>query len=194
MKFTESEILELITSTSELKEAIVAISAILNKHNKGELYFGIKNNGEVVGQDVSDKTLRDISKAISDHIEPKIYPHVNQVSIENKQCINIAFEGNENLYFAYGRAYLRVGTENKQVSASELNKRFTKNKLHWDNQYSEKRIKDISVKTLKEFIAKANKAKRIDFEFNNAEITLKKLHLIKPKFDICQTKFVVNII
>ena len=34
----ESEVLELKTSTSELKEAINSIAAILNKHQKGELY------------------------------------------------------------------------------------------------------------------------------------------------------------
>lgn len=49
IKFEESEYLELKKSTSELKEAIVSIVAILNKHKKGELYFGIKNNGQVIG-------------------------------------------------------------------------------------------------------------------------------------------------
>ena len=68
MKVKESEILELKKSTSELKEAIISIVAILNKHGKGELYFGIKNNGEVVGQDVSDKTLRNVGQTISDNI------------------------------------------------------------------------------------------------------------------------------
>lgn len=76
MIFKESETIELKKSTSELKEAIISIVAILNKHQKGELYFGINNKGEVIGQDVSDKTLRDISKAISDNIEPKIFPNI----------------------------------------------------------------------------------------------------------------------
>ena len=48
----ESETLELKRSTSELKEAIISIVAILNKHQKGELYFGIKNNGYVIGQNI----------------------------------------------------------------------------------------------------------------------------------------------
>jgi len=74
MRFKENEILELKKSTSELKEALIAISAILNKHQRGELYFGIKNDGTVVGQMISDKTLRDIAKAIGDHIEPEIFP------------------------------------------------------------------------------------------------------------------------
>jgi ATP-dependent DNA helicase RecG len=61
----ESETLELKRSTSELKEAVISVSAILNKHGKGEIYFGVRNDGTVVGQQVSEKTLRDISQAIT---------------------------------------------------------------------------------------------------------------------------------
>ena len=79
MKFKESEKLELKRSTSELKEAIISIAAILNKHQGGELYFGISNDGIVIGQTVTGKTIRDVSKAISERIEPRIYPKVEKV-------------------------------------------------------------------------------------------------------------------
>ncbi|MCD6116780.1 ATP-binding protein [bacterium] len=72
VKFIENENTELKKSTGELKKGIISIAAILNKHGKGELYFGVKNNGKLIGQKVSEKTLRDISQAISSHIEPKI--------------------------------------------------------------------------------------------------------------------------
>ncbi|NLX92608.1 MAG: hypothetical protein GXZ02_01865 [Clostridiales bacterium] len=60
----ETETLEFKKSTGELKEAVISIGAILNKHQKGELYFGLKSDGMPVGQDVSEKTLREISQAI----------------------------------------------------------------------------------------------------------------------------------
>ncbi|MDP3048579.1 MAG: ATP-binding protein [Thermodesulfovibrionales bacterium] len=78
MKFIESETLELKKTTSEIKEAIISIAAILNKHQHGELFFGIKNNSTVTGQNVTEKTIRDVSKSIADHIEPKIYPHIEK--------------------------------------------------------------------------------------------------------------------
>ena len=56
MKFTESEIVELKTSTSELKEAVISLGAMLNKHSKGTVYFG--NNAtvkEAVGKTVELK-------------------------------------------------------------------------------------------------------------------------------------------
>ena len=79
MELKESETLELKKSTSELKEAIVSIVAILNKHGGGEVYFGVKNDGTVVGQDVTQNTLRSISQAIADNIERKIYPKIEDV-------------------------------------------------------------------------------------------------------------------
>lgn len=117
MSFRENERLELKKSTSELKEATIAIAAILNKHQEGEISFGIGNDGRVIGQTVTDKTIRDISKAVSDHIEPKIFPEINNVTIKGKECIHVRFEGSEIPYYAYGRAYVRVGTENKKLSA-----------------------------------------------------------------------------
>ena len=59
MRFEESEILELKRSTSELKEALIFIAAILNKHQQGELYFGIKNDGTVVCCFEKDRTSWD---------------------------------------------------------------------------------------------------------------------------------------
>src|SRR3989338_11425604 len=107
----ENEYIELKKSTSELKEAIISIVAILNKHRKGELYFGINNDGSVIGQEVSEKTLRDISKAISDNIEPKLYLEIKIETIENRKCIKVNFYGDNLPYFAFGRAYMRVADE-----------------------------------------------------------------------------------
>ena len=54
----ETETLEFKKTTGELKEGVVSIAAILNKHQKGELYFGIKPDGMPIGQQISEKTLR----------------------------------------------------------------------------------------------------------------------------------------
>ena len=37
----ETEQVEFKKSTGELKEAVISIAAILNKHGSGDLYFGI---------------------------------------------------------------------------------------------------------------------------------------------------------
>lgn len=180
MKYKESETVELKTSTSELKEAVISISAILNKHGKGEIYFGIKDDGSVVGLTIGKNTTRDIARAISDHIEPKIFPKISVIKIDKEMCIQLKFFGQDIPYFAYGRAYIRVGDENRQLSVPELeNLILKKNKIFWENGLSYKSLKDINVDVVKDYIARANEAKRINFKFSNIKTILHKLNLIK---------------
>ncbi|MBA3045026.1 MAG: ATP-binding protein [Euryarchaeota archaeon] len=123
MNFEETETVEVKQSTSELKEGAISISAILNKHHKGVLYFGIHPNGKVLGQDIGRNTLREVSREMTDNIEPRIYPKVEKVVIAGKTCIKVTFEGPEIIYYAYGRAYIRVGDEDKKMTAGEQERR-----------------------------------------------------------------------
>lgn len=116
LNFREDEVTEFKKSTSEIKEAIISIVSILNKHQGGRLYFGIRDDGTVVGQDVSSKTLRDISETINNKIEPKIYPSVNKIKLEDKDCIIIEFSGNDLPYLADGRAYTRISDQDKKTN------------------------------------------------------------------------------
>ena len=52
----ENETIEFKKSTSEIKAGLDSISAILNKHGKGVLYFGVKDNGEICGQQIGKET------------------------------------------------------------------------------------------------------------------------------------------
>ena len=72
----ETETLEFKRSTGELKEAINSICAILNKHQHGEIYFGVKSDGTPVGQTVTEESLREVSQKIGNFIDPKIYPEI----------------------------------------------------------------------------------------------------------------------
>ncbi|MEI6209812.1 MAG: ATP-binding protein [Desulfuromonadales bacterium] len=177
MKYQETETVELKKSTSELKESVISIVAMLNKHQRGEVVFGIKNDGAVVGQVVSDKSIRDVSKAIADHIEPKIFPVVEQIPIDGKQCIKVQVEGKDIPYYAYGRAYIRVGDEDRQLSAKELeNLILAKNRdrLRWDTETSDKAtFDDIGPGKLKSFL------KLSGLKFDTIPNSLEKLNLIK---------------
>src|SRR3989338_382472 len=172
----ENETREYKKSTSLLKEAIISIVAILNKHKMGEVYFGIKNDGEVIGQEVSDATLREISKAVSDYIEPKIFPKIESLIIKGKSCVRIEFEGKEIPYLAYGRAYIRTGTENKQLSLKELeNIILNKNRerMRWDNQACEKAsLEDIDEEKIKNYLKKAG------LEYSSVKDSLERLEVL----------------
>ncbi len=178
----ENEILEFKKSSGELKEGIISIGAILNKHKSGELYFGIRNDGLAVGQDVTEKTLRDISQAISNHIEPKIFPHITHIVIENQNCIHVKFEGNNVPYFAYGRAYMRVADEDRIMTPKELESYILKRSKiteKWDTEIAEGNIEDINEDILKNFLERANVAGRVNYAFTNKKDILNKLGLLK---------------
>jgi len=177
MKFSESETLELKKSTAQLKNGIISIASILNKHGHGELYFGIKDDGTVVGQEMSEKTIRQISQAIAENIEPKIYPEINHIKIKSTDCIHIKFSGNERPYYAFGRAFIRIGDEDRRLSAKELeNMIVEKNReqLRWDREIChDASIEEMSEEKVKRFLKKAN------LEYSGIPNALEKLNLLK---------------
>lgn len=177
MQFSESEHFELKKSTSELKEGIISLVAMLNEHHRGELWFGIRNDGMVVGQSVSEKSLREISRTISDNVEPKVYPTIEQAFIDGKQCIRVLVEGKDSPYFAYGRAYIRLADEDRQLSAKELENLIlqkNRDRLHWDMEICDgTTFDDISSTKLKTFL------KTCGLNYDTIPNSLHKLKLVK---------------
>lgn len=194
INFLENEVIEFKKTTGELKEGIISIVSILNKHQNGKLYFGIKDNGEVIGQEVSTKTIRDVSKAISENIEPKIYPTVNKVKLNDKDCILVEFEGDDIPYLAFGRAYMRVGDEDRQLSMKEIRNMILKDEDEvgkWENKVSDYTMQDIDEELLKGFIEKGRQAKRINFPYTNKEEILKKLSLINKNNELLNAGYIL---
>ena len=132
----ETETLEFKKSTGEMKEAMISISSILNKHGIGTLYFGIKPNGDVIGQDVSESSLRDVSRAVYENIKPQIYPAIEEIVLEGKHLVKVEFSGENAPYSAYGRYYLRTADEDREVIPEELKEFFDANKYRgkWENR------------------------------------------------------------
>jgi NADH/NAD ratio-sensing transcriptional regulator Rex len=77
----------------DLSEGIIAMSAMLNKRGSSEMYFDVQNDGAVLGQRIGEATLRDISQAVSNHIEMKVFPVIELVYLVDEQCIQVAFGG-----------------------------------------------------------------------------------------------------
>lgn len=173
---TETETTELKKSLAELKQGLISLAAMLNKHGQAELWFGIAPNGKAVGLDVNEKTLRDVSQAIAAHIEPAIYPHITQQRIEGKQCLHIKAEGWQQPYLAYGRAYMRVADEDKKLSASELKNlilQSNQDALRWENEPSGLTLEQLNTEKISHFLARA------DLPPDSAANALEKLDLLR---------------
>ena len=178
----ETEKLEFKKTTGELREAVISMSAILNKHGGGEIYFGVHNDGTVLGQQIGEATLRDISQAISNHLEPKVFPEIEMVYLDDKPCIHVAFDGDEPPYFAYGRTYIRVADEDKQMSPAELEDFILRKNARtdtWDGNVSDKTPADIDDAVIKDYHIRAKQTGRIDFAYQSKEDTLNRLGMLK---------------
>ena len=72
VKQGECEYLEFKNSTGNITSGMQTICAFLNSNNGGAVIFGVKDNGQIVGQDISDKTLKEIATELN-----KIEPYEN---------------------------------------------------------------------------------------------------------------------
>ena len=73
----ESQHLEFKKSTTQLKPGFETVCAFLNGEG-GTVLIGVTNNGQVLGQDVSDNTRQEIAREIS-KIEPPVQPIISYV-------------------------------------------------------------------------------------------------------------------
>ncbi|MFA7558750.1 MAG: ATP-binding protein [Hydrogenophaga sp.] len=176
LTMTETETVELKKSLAELKQGLISLAAMLNKHGQAELWFGIAPNGKAVGLEINEKTLRDVSQAITAHMEPAIYPHITQQRIDGKHCLHIKAEGWQQPYLAYGRAYMRVADEDKKLSASELKNLILQNNqdaLRWENEPSGLTLEQLNPEKISRFLALA------DLPPDSAASALEKLDLLR---------------
>ena len=90
----ETEYIEFKTSTSQTTRALESLVAMLNKHGEGELYFGVADNGDVIGQNIGNKTIKDLSDAIMTRIKnqplSRIYLLRHTVVNQLSKCISEA--------------------------------------------------------------------------------------------------------
>jgi len=135
MHLKESSTVELKKSVAQLDDALKTICAFLN-HKGGTVYFGIDDTGKTIGIQISDSTLRKISQQINSRIKPETMPEIKEVKENNKSLIEVKIpEGTNKLYFLDGRAYKRVGTENRLIPPDELKKVILEQKMtKWDEE------------------------------------------------------------
>ena len=108
----ESDKVEFKLTTGQLERGMETLCAFLNGEG-GTVLFGVADNGKTTGQEVSDKTKRDIAEAIR-LIEPFATITVSYVDIPNTDKQVIALYAEKQCYmrpFTYkGRAYHRPGS------------------------------------------------------------------------------------
>jgi ATP-dependent DNA helicase RecG len=81
----ESEQVELKRSTGQRTDAAKTICAMLNGGG-GFVLFGVTDAGEIVGQDVSARTIEDVVHEIR-RIEPPAFPDLTTTTLESGRAV-----------------------------------------------------------------------------------------------------------
>ena len=192
----EDEITEFKKTTGELNEGMVSISSILNKHRKGTLYFGVKNDGTPHKFTITDSTLRDVSRKIFEAIKPQIFPTVFVETISGTEVIRVDFEGNDIPYSAFGKYYIRTADEDRELNPSELRKLMIGKEYeeNWESKLTDETVSDVDEIVLGKFYDQAVSCNRLpempfdtfvldksllDENTPDAQILLEKLGLLR---------------
>ncbi len=141
LKQGEGTALEFKRSTAELREALQTLCAFLNGSG-GLVLFGVRADGTAEGQEVSDKTLREIAQAL-DKFEPPVNLPVDRLAVAEKRDILILrVKGTSDSFpFTYeGRPYERVGSTTRKMSQETYEKLLLERGhalRRWENQPAE---------------------------------------------------------
>lgn len=118
----EEEKQEFKTSLSELDKGLLSLTAMLNKHGEGAVYFGVNNSGEVVGLSgqIGEETIKKISVRIHEIIKPAFVVSILPQILDGKTYILVTGKGNRRPYSCGGEYRIRVGSEDKKIDPDLL--------------------------------------------------------------------------
>ncbi len=133
----ESETLEFKETTGTRRKAAMTVCAFLNQRG-GQALFGVTPGGAVVGQQVSERTIEELSAELQ-RIDPPAFPTVERVPVGGGRDVLVVStsQGASRPYTYRGSAYGRVGNTTLAISADEYN-RMLFERMHseqrWENQ------------------------------------------------------------
>ena len=110
-------------TTGQLERGMETVCAFLNGEG-GTVLFGVTDKGKIIGQDVSDRTRRDIAEAVN-RLEPVADVHISYVPLPDCEKKIIAFHVEDTTHarpFCYkGRAYMRLESVTTTMPQSRYN-------------------------------------------------------------------------
>lgn len=158
VKNGESERLEFKATTKTLSAGMQTVCAFLNSDRGGVVIFGVKDNGEIIGQEVSDNTRQDIAKEL-EKIQPYVQINVSFVRVaDRKQAIVLTVEPGEKKPYTYDwRPYVRSQSTTRVMTQEVFAHLYSKvNFSAWESSTNNNcTIKDLDHKRIKEIVEMA---------------------------------------
>lgn len=124
IKIKESNTVEFKESLAELEDIAKTIVAFSNTDG-GEIYIGVKDNGDLLKIDIADSSFKKISD-LNQSFDPKLHDcfSVKTESIEGFTLLKIEVRKSSYTSHAYKNvSYIRQGTTNQKLSSKEIAER-----------------------------------------------------------------------
>ncbi len=127
---------------------------MLNRHQLGRLYLGVRKNGDIAGQRLPEEhKLCEITIPICKKISPIIFPIVKKYYSDDGDVISIQVSGIKSFYRTSSKYYMRIGNENKVININTLEKYYTARfgPKQWEYQDSGVSIENLDTIRFKKF-------------------------------------------
>lgn len=137
VKRGEGETLEFKRSTGKLQEAMQTLCAFLNGSG-GTVLFGVRPEGAVEGQDVTDKTIREIAQSAA-RFEPPAQVSIQRIKVkEGREVVAVAVSSGLDVrpYTYEGHPYERVGSTTRRMPQAKYERLLIERghpKRRWEN-------------------------------------------------------------
>lgn len=148
----ESETQEFKATTGQRTDVAKTVCAMLNNKG-GQVLIGVDPKAQIRGQDVTDKTIEDLTQVLQ-QIEPPAFPTLDRVPLETgKEVIIVSVDpGRQRPYRYQRKAYRRVGNSNLEMSDAESERMFLE-RIHattrWETEIADGwSIDDLDTKQL----------------------------------------------
>lgn len=119
----ENEHQEFKSGTAQLDRGLKSLSAMLNRNYEGTVYFGVDDDGNVMGMEVGKKTLLEIRSRAAELISPRVILDITEHKDEDERSfIKVHASGTDIPYSCDGRYYIRTASADEQVGSDLLRK------------------------------------------------------------------------
>ena len=162
----ESETLEFKSTTGARREAARTVCAMLNQQG-GQVLFGVTPEGRVVGQQVSERTIEEVSAELA-RIDPPAFPAIERKPLDRgREIVAVTVgRGQAAPYMYRGSAYRRVGNTTVEMRADEY-RRMLFERMHgerrWENQPADGwSVEDLDANELRTTVEEAIRRGRLE--------------------------------
>lgn len=139
----ESEHVEFKTSLADSKRILETVAAMATLGG-GTIVVGVRDDGRVIGTDLGEGALEQLSQRILAGTDPKVYVRLTVELVDGRSVLRIDVPPGDGPHLANGRAFTRSGPATVLMSRDEYERRLL-DRLRESAGYERQAVSDLSL-------------------------------------------------